>query len=384
MMKIGIITYWRGTSNYGMLAQHWALQTVLKKIGHNPFLIRYFPDFNNGVLKRWIKEYEIADYVRALLAMLKGDISLITRKVHDNRRGFSSFRKKNIRLSKRKYYSLNALQINPPKADVYITGSDQVWSQLLSDKENEVYFLNFGSEKTRRVSYAPSFSMQSYPADLENKLKDNLSRFNSISCREYSGVKICKDLGINEAVKVLDPTFLLNKEDYLDLIGSRNNLQPSNPYIFIYSLNIKEPEEIRWKELYDFSSNKEFIVTPADGYTVGKEIFGDLVRYSYCTLEEWLSNIFYSSLVVTPSFHGIALSIILEKDFVYTPLAGKRSQGNNRILDLLNDMNLGNRILNSNRSYLDVVSNSIDWDIVRKRLDVEKSNSLNFLKNSIL
>lgn len=380
-MKIGIVTYWRGTSNYGQIIQHWALQCTLKKMGHYPYLIRYYPGFNHGILKRWLKEYKVVDYVRAICSLVKGNSMPFKRVIHDNKRAFDKFRNENLAVSKHKYYRLTDLQVLPPSADAYIVGSDQVWSQLLSNKENEVYFLNFGSHDTLRIAYAPSFSMNEYPETLLPELCNNLSRFDSVSCREYSGVDICRKAKCLKAKKVIDPTFLVKKVDYIGLIKQAKNKH--DDYVYIYSLNISEPNEIRWNELKHELGGKHVVVTPADGYIVGAESFGSEVEYSYGTVQEWLSNIYHSSLVVTPSFHGVAISILLEKDFVYVPLAGAYSKGNNRIFDLLNDLDLIDRVLLKNKQYKEIINNSVNWQLVNEKLSVLRNASLEFLNNSL-
>lgn len=381
-MKIGITTYWRGTSNYGQIVQHWALQRILEKMGHQPYLIRFYPGFNHGILKKWLKEYKVVDYVRAFLALLKGNNKVIKRELHDKERAFEKFRKEYLRVSTRKYYRIADLQACPPCADAYITGSDQVWSQLLSNRENEVYYLNFGSQDTLRIAYAPSFSMEEYPKDLHSNLHNNLARFDNVSCREYSGVKICKKAGYSNAKKVLDPTFLVKKDDYLELIKQVDN-KSGKKYVFIYSLNISSPKEIRWDELKQVQKEKQIIVTPSDGYFTGDELFGTEVEYSYGTIQEWLAKIYYSSLVVTPSFHGVALAIILEKDFIYTPLKGVCAKGNNRIFDLLTDLDLTDRILSEERRYEEIINCPINWQRVNEKLNVLRNDSLAFLTNSL-
>lgn len=382
-MKIGITTYWRGTSNYGQIVQHWALQRTLVKMGHQPYLIRFYPGFNHGLLKRWLKEYKVVDYARAFLSLMKGNSKLLKREMHDRKRAFSKFRKENLYVSKRKYYRLADLQHCPPYADAYITGSDQIWSQLLSNRENEVYYLNFGLQDSLRIAYAPSFSMNEYPEDLLPNLCNNLCRFNSISCREYSGVDICHKAGFSRAKKVLDPTFLGGKEGYMELIKQAGNKYVKD-YVFIYSLNISDPKEIHWDELKKICKDKQVVVTPSNGYFAGDELFGNEVEYSYGTIQEWLANIYYSSLVVTPSFHGVTLAIILEKAFVYTPLKGAYANGNNRILDLLTDLDLVDRMLSDGKRYAEVISQPIDWSHVEERLEVLRNESLDFLKNSLV
>lgn len=108
--------------------------------------------------------------------------------------------------------------MNPPNAELYIVGSDQVWAQILNNRNNRAFFLDFGKSETKRLAYAPSFVVNEYPTAYREDLKQLLKRFNAVSVREYSRVDICKSVGI-EATKVLDPTFLLERKDYLSLIS---------------------------------------------------------------------------------------------------------------------------------------------------------------------
>ena len=193
----------------------------------------------------------------------------------------------------------------------------------------------------RSIIAAPSFVVKEYPKEYQKELKDLLQRFNAVSCREHSGVNICKSLGI-DATKVIDPTLLLNKGKYLELIGKPIT---KKELVFIYSLNISSSDQICWNELKEYASNNGLSVkvTPSQGYFSADELFGDEVEYSYATPKEWLQTIAESRLVVTPSFHGVVLSIIMETPFVYVPLGGQYASGNSRITDLLKDLKLENR-----------------------------------------
>ena len=371
-MKIGVITFWSGNSNYGMMLQCWALQQTLKSLGHQPYVIRY-----QSVIKR--------SFCRTLLSNIKKNLHHILNYkyyIHNRNRDFTKFRQEHLSFSKDEYHTLIDLRKNPPAADCYITGSDQVWAQLLSDDRNRVYFLDFGSSSTKRVAYAPSFAMQDYPSMLKEKLKSCLLNFDSISVREYDGVNICKSIGI-EACKVVDPTLLLNKEKYLSLISNMPSI--TSKYIYIYSLNVRIPEDIRWNEIQNMAITNHYdvIVTPSDGYFIGQEIYGKHVLYSYDTIQNWLNHIYQSTLVVTPSFHGIVLSIILQKDFVYVPLKGKYAKGNNRVIDLLQELDLMYRMVSDEDTIENCSSKEINWTHVQKKLDHLKNFSYNFLKQSL-
>lgn len=383
-MKIGVMTFWNGNSNYGQILQCWALQQHLKRMGHEPYVIRFIPSRYISPLKAFLKKVLFVECIKVLRERLTNKDAYRIRMNNlekDKIRDFESFRNEHLQLSERVYKNINDIQKNPPSADAYIVGSDQVWAQMLDSRNSRAFFLDFGRPETKRIAYAPSFVVKEYPKEYHGVLKGLLQKFDAVSCREYSGVDICKSLGVN-AEKVLDPTFLLDKEQYLGLIGESIDKKDQ---IFIYSLNISSSEQIRWNELKAFASecNLAFKITPSQGYFAADELFGDEVEYLYATPKEWLKTIAESRLVVTPSFHGIVLSIILGTPFVYVPLDGAFASGNNRILDLLKDFDLTHRILDNTASYHEIFDSTIDWSKVTKRLEEQVYSSKSYLLKSL-
>lgn len=383
-MKIGVMTFWNGNSNYGQILQCWALQRYLKENGHEPYVIRFIPSNYIPPLKAFLKKALFIENIKILREFLFDRPAYNTRirnKEKDKIRDFATFRRDNLQMSERVYRNLTEIQKNPPIAEAYVVGSDQVWAQMLSSRNSRAFYLDFGSSQIKRIAYAPSFVVKEYPKEYQEELKVLLNRFDAVSCREYSGVDICKLLGI-EATKVVDPTLLLDKTQYLELID-----EPvvKKEQIFIYSLNISSVEQIRWNELKAFASkdNLAVKVTPSQGYFAADELFGDEVEYLYATPKEWLKAIAESRLVVTPSFHGIVLSIILGTPFVYVPLAGQYASGNSRITDLLKDLGLEDRILGSNIDYATIANQSIDWDNVYSKLANMRHSSMKYIHNSL-
>lgn len=387
-MRIGIITFWRSEDNYGQQLQCWALQQVLVEMGHTPFLIRYVEKCCSEKRKmlfflrllKYFLIYPVVQYVIWKKKDSKRKRLVWVNKGKNIKRCFEEFRESHLYYSDKIYYGLNDLQNAPPIADVYICGSDQVWGNILQFNNDEYtsYFLNFGSSSIKRIAYAASYGMISYPKDKKNLLREQLSRFDTISCREKAGVSICNSVGI-KASHVLDPTLLLSSFQYETKLKICNSNY--NNYIYVYSLNICQPSDMNWNDLRSFAlrNNKEVIVTPSTGYYVAEEIF-DNVNYLYATIPEWVSLIKYCSLFVASSFHGIVFSILFHRPFVYVPVRGKYSIGNNRVLELLDELHLNSCILNANFSYQWV---NIDWDEVDAILEKRKILSLSFLKNSI-
>ena len=379
-MKIGIVTFWTSNGNYGQLLQCWALQQQLIKMGHEPFLIRFknSKKTKRHIIIRVLKVFLIYPVVNKIIKEYK--VKQVSKK--NQLRNFDAFREKFIIQSDLLYNSIDGLRVNPPLADCYMTGSDQGWAQLINNENNKAYFLDFGDPKLKRVSYAPSFAMGKYPNDLKSELKKLLLGYNSISVREKSGVMICKDLGII-AKHVLDPTMLLSKKEYLDLLKIK---EKSDSTLFIYSLNLKNKEDMRWKELEEYTSkrNLKTIVTVGEGLTPANEVFGKDANYDYPTIEKWIANINNADAVVTSSFHGLVFSIIMETSFVFIPYKGDRERFNDRIYDLLSAVGMEDRILTENRSYKSILSSKIEWGYVRKKLDAKRKDSIDFLYNSLI
>lgn len=382
-MRIGVITLWWSDDNYGQQLQCWALQQQLKEMGHTPFLIRYRPTYQAKLVKKVIKRLPLYSNLRSFFISkeeknyekLMADL----KKKNDNRH-FEHFRKENIQVSEREYHSLSELRQNPPEADCYITGSDQVWAYLLNTEENTAFYLNFGKRSIKRISYAPSFSYDEYPKDLKLQLAKQLKNFDAISVREINGVKICKEVGF-EARQVLDPTLLLDCKSYHEI---EEEIRTESPYIYIYSINIEEPGQIQWEQLKTFAKQMQYdvYVTPASGYFPGLELF-DGVQYKYATIPQWLSYIKNAELVVTTSFHGVVFSIINHKNFVYFPLDGAYGRGNNRVLSLLEYLGLEKCIWQKNCRFSDYMNISIDWTKVDALLYERKKRSAEFLQYNL-
>lgn len=387
-MKIGIITLWQSSDNYGQQLQCWALQQALLKLGHEPYLIRYDIDgrINNTKKPLWkkiLKIFLLYPLVKKIIRIKKDkdEKELISYNATKNKeRRFEEFRNEHILQSDMVYKSLNELRDNPPQADAYIVGSDQVWAHLLSNYENRAMFLDFGDARVKRIAYAPSFSMQQYPIELRQELVDNLSRFNSLSVREKSGGNICKKHGFDVSV-VVDPTMLLSKEDYNVLQSNEKNTK----YLFLYYLNISNPEDIEWNELKRIAHKEglKVIATPASGYFPGRELF-DGVEYQYATIAQWIHLIESADIVVTTSFHGVVFCILHHTPFIYFPLSGKYSRGNNRIADLCHDLSLSGQIWHQNASLEEMMNNDINWDEVDMNLNNMRNVSQIFLYNSLI
>ena len=383
-MKIGVTTFWETIDNYGQLIQCWALQQYLRNQGYEPYLIRYSlkrPKKNkvkriNAFVKKCIANFL---YATGLIKMLQLQNKLQTwTNIDLHKRHLQDFRERHI-VGSRIYHSLDELKAEPPEGDVYITGSDQVWNYFMDKEHLPVYFLQFGNDQTKRISYAASIGHADFPKELQPEVKQYLDKFDAISIRETSAVPVLKQMGY-DVVSVLDPTMLLQAEDYSCLIKNEH----SKEGVFIYSMNYDSRESIPFDAIKQYAKNKKMpiVVTPGTGWVYASELF-EGVEYNYATLPQWISNISKAQLVVTASFHGIVFSILFHRPFIYTPLEGLFSDANNRVLDLLSLLGLEQRVVTDETSFEKAIGFDIDWNIIEERLKTQKKLSARFLQMSI-
>lgn len=385
-MKIGIITFWESQDNYGQLLQCWALQQLLKKMGHEPFLIRYSP-IKQKTSPEWTKLWKaflIYPILRKLIRKLKEvqEIRMANAIEQKNaQRKFDDFRKQYIIVSDKVYHGLADIKENPPVADCYICGSDQVWSKPLTNDENQAFYLNFGKKNRIRIAYAASFGRDVYPVEQKDRLHDMLVKFDAISVREKSGIDICANVGI-KAVNVLDPTLLLPKEDYHKIMEMPKT---NGKYFYTYSINVTSSRDICWKELseYAYQAGLLSISTTSSGYFPGREICPN-TQYVYATIPQWLGYINHAEFMATTSFHGIAFCLILHKNFIYFPLKGKYAGGNSRVVSLLESLGLHEKIFNHTISVKQCIEHPIDWDFIELKLHDRRDMSYDFLNSGLL
>lgn len=348
-MKIALLTIWR-EKNYGAELQAYATIKVLQQLGHDVEMI----------------DIRLSDCSHL---NWKGHIGRFISQLGPSHKKFCSFWEKHIPTTRR-YKSIKELQVNPPKADIYIVGSDQVWNPEITKEFATLYFLNFGDKKVKRISYASSFGTDKWNfPNLKEEVKNLLNRFNHVTCREDSGVRILEEEFGVIADHVIDPTLLL--ENYSDLIGQateRNILVyyplTTDSELEAYSLNLA-------KELNLKAVNNKFSTTVL-GFAEWKRV----------SIAEWVKNIAEAKFVVTRSFHGMVFSILHKRQFAV--LAGKHGRST-RLTSLLRILGIEDRFFNSIEEMNDAKpwEKEIDYTNVYPKLMEIRKQSINVLKKNI-
>lgn len=347
-LKIGTITFHWAT-NYGAVLQAYALQTFLKSNSIDTEIIDYIPQ----------------DRERRLHNYRKNDLLSYTKE-----NNLEIFRRNHLLLSDHSFSNSKQLHNSDYSYDCVITGSDQVWNQsFICYAEGHFhfkpvlsYYLDFLPENVRKIAFAVSFGTEQLKTKVEKYTLPELQQFKAIGVRENSGKELLKRIGVSSEV-VLDPTFLLDPKYYIELIGTEHT-EPLDNHIFSYILHGDELA----RNVSDMVTNK----LSCD------------VRYDDgCTLQQWLRNIKTSAFVVTNSFHGMALSIILHKEFIVNVIKG--SNMNDRIYTLLEKIGLSDRIVDncSDEQITHIINTHVDWKYVDNRIAQLQSQSRDFLLSNI-
>jgi len=358
-MKIGIITFHWAT-NYGAVLQAYALKTFLARQGYDVIIINYVP---TSYEKKFINCFFTKDPRRMVTNFLE----------YYKEKKIKTFRSKYLTLT-RKYQSFQELQSDPPECDVYICGSDQVWNPYFTargeGKPTLSYFLDFGSEKIKRIAYAVSFGCTEYPKEIKRIVIPVLGKFNAISVREETGREIVRQMGFSDACRVPDPTLLLSNEDYDSVCDATTCDQVE--YNFFYIIQQKQYEILKIAEYFRSHLAEDVVST----LSFGNAIMG---------VEKWVQFTRNAKFIVTNSFHGVVLSVIYHKPFIVVLVEGALSGMNDRIITLLENLGLQDRQMYyfDHRKINRILSTTIDWTLVDENIQLLRKEAVIFLKSNI-
>lgn len=210
--------------------------------------------------------------------------------------------------------------------------------------------------------------------------KSVLESLDAVSLREANAVEYCHSIGMERVKLVLDPTLLAHAEIYEPFLSANNE----QPYLFLYYLNVDRAEELAWSQLqlYMQEHGLQLKSVSSSGYLPAMDLIPNHQNL-LLTIPEWLSAIHNSQAVVTTSFHGVALSIVLHRPFVALLLNNAYSGGNVRITSLLKDLGLENRILTVVTTISEIMDKPIDWEDVEARLNEKRKASAKFLQDAL-
>lgn len=367
-MKASIITL-HTVNSFGSVLQTYATQKVFQKLGLEVEFVDYWRECNSEkyYLDKFLEGPKMLTYQKYWDHFLLRDLTRLPLRfmMKRTRRPMRKFINKYINLSPRSYNSSDELDENPPLADIYVTGSDQVWNSIHNQGIEYPYFLTFAPQNKLRIAYASSIGRETLDKEEKKEMVNLLERFQYISVREQSAVNLLKEMGVKSKL-VLDPTLMLTKEEWLEIASSKLD---DKPYLLIFQLN-------KNKMMDDYAiklarNNEWNIVRISPSITAklkGKE---HIVWPDVGALLSYFNN---SACILTDSFHATAFAINFSRNFLVV-LPPRFSTRLTSILDLFG---LESRIITDFQDF-DKVNRDIDYAAIQKDLQRKREENLGYL-----
>ena len=320
-MKIGIITY-HSAHNYGAVLQAFALQEYLQKQGHDVQIINYkIKEIENFYRLIKFKKSKHKSINVAKKTIKKVKLHLFERQKLTRKKKFDDFinNKMNLTIPCKTLAELRNANFD---FDLMIAGSDQIWNRKHTKGLKPAYFLDFGKKDAKRISYAASIGEDFISEDDELVFQRYLKNLDMISVREHKAIELIQHLTPKKIEEVVDPSQLLEKEDYEKII---EHPKIKGDYILVHKMG--NPEEII-KVAKRVSEELNLPIV----HNMDKGTFkNELVLSKYMSPGEFLGCIADAKFVITSSFHATSFSLIYGKPFITMPFVGRAS----RMINLL-------------------------------------------------
>ena len=367
-MKIALITIHNATS-YGAVLQTFATYKILSQYGEVE-IINYFNPHLPGQSNLIRFDPSIGGIRRAIHDILRlKDRNKVIKK-------FKKFIKDNMNLSKLvTQQDIKNGAINN-YFDVYVCGSDQVWNPRIVSKDGQldpIYFLSFANKTAKKLSYASSMGGHYLTDSEQEQVKDLLKDFTTISVRESDTQEVLSQLLKREVFHVLDPTLLLSKEEWFEVLEiDKNYRSQKEEYILVYML----PKVPLMKKVVKFFVKKfgDKVVTMDQS---SKPFIKTDVHIRDAGPIEFIELFANAKFVITNSFHGVCFSINFKKPFVAV------SGGGNRVESLLNLFGLKERIIHDEKN-IHKLSTDLNYEFLENQLQDERAKSVKVLSSSIV
>ena len=368
MRRVSIITI-IDNNNFGTFLQAFALCKKVEQLGAKPELVDYCRPHMS-----W--KYSVRDIFQTIRNPLRIISRLLTLwkscKIHQKDRKF-------IRcfLSTSPCESIADIK-RTISADIYMTGSDQVWNSIHNKGLDKAFYLDYAPQGAPRVAYAASIGMPQFQEYEKEETKALLEKYNMITLREQSSIELLSDLGLDKCKlhAVLDPSLLLNKEEW-----KRQMILPrlhKEKYLLVYSVETKEQNRVIECVAEKIAKERNLkIVGVYYGGAYGRMKCCDY-NHHYATPDVFLSLMYYADYVVVSSFHGTAFSVNFNKEFITV----MPDRFNSRVLNLLTKINATDRIVKTADCDLNSVK-PLDYEHINEILCKEREDSVSLLKQMI-
>lgn len=364
--KIGIMSLYYKNLNMGGALQAYALTYVISKLGGNVEQISfdYRRYYNTGLSRKFNR-------VKMKLASL-----IKNRRFRARNRNFEKFMDQ-IPHSK---YCSDVGKYNK-SYDAIVVGSDQVWGEWLPIEALKQYLLYSDKYIGKKYSYAASIGSDTLSGKNELLYADALSKFATVSVREYGACELLRKIGIPATVNV-DPTVLLSAEEW-DKVAKK--VEKPEKYIFCYFLGAEKAYRASAEELAKTLGLPIITIPYArhhkdEGYEQG---FGDYQDYKSGPAE-FIDLIKNAELVITDSFHATVFASKYHVNFyALARIINGDASSNGRLVDYLSLVNMKNRYVTPEELSKKSCEIGIDYSDFDAKIQIHIKNGLEYLKSIV-
>ena len=359
-MKIDLITL-NAVKNYGSVLQALATQKFFESFNCNVTVINYIRKdiTDENILKTWCGN----NFIKKMI---------LYPTIKKQKKIFNSFNENHLNLTQKKYTYLEEFNKYDLNADMYCTGSDQVWNSEWNQGIELPLYLSFVTDDKYKFAFSASFGQTTLSDNEVKETEKYIQKYKYISCRENSGVEILKkQYKYKNANQIIDPTLIMNNNFWKKYASKR---LIDNDYILIYNLNRSKSFDDYAKKLSKLTGLKLVrLCTRYDQfYRVGKSIF-------IPDISEFISLINNATYVLTDSFHATAFSINMHTE----PICVLPSNFGNRIESFLKLMNIENRKIQNYNDFSQIESH-IDFFQTEKILNRERLKAKKFFEHILM
>ena len=323
-MKTYIITF-QSAKNFGAVLQAYALQKYISETFGDVQVI----DYRNPKIE---KSYSFPSVKEIFKNPKNSAFRLMQSSLYRGKfKKIDIFIKNNMRLTPP--CDSNSIKETTADGDVFITGSDQVWNYMITDRDDN-YYLSFAKDK-KTCSYAASFGVGEIPSNYTQYYRSALKNIKHISVREVQGIEILTKLGFDKAHVLCDPTLLLERSSWDEMCKS---VKVNGKYILVYKITVAD-KLLAFAKRLSQKTGLPIIYIPND---LKSGVIGSL-RLNV-GVDEWLGYIKNAEYIVTNSFHGTVFSIMYGKKF-FSEVSQKVNPSTSRLLTLLKMFRMEERII---------------------------------------
>lgn len=383
MQKVGIITHYYGSRNYGGVLQAYALCRVLKELGYESEQISYRitpsaplrtgAPAKRGFLEKLLDTQHLRRYFNIKVAT-----PLLQPKLAQRAQAFAAFREQAIPHSDT-VYTAETVAACTKDYTSFITGSDQVWNP---DSYDPAYMLSFVPAGRTKLSYAASLSVPVLSNEAQSQYRTDLADYTAISVREQDAVNLLKELAPVPVEWVLDPTMLLSQAQWDEIAPPREVRQP---YLFAYFLG-EDPAQRAAVTAFARKRGLKIVTLPhlMGVYRGCDRTFGQDRRYDVSPAA-FVSLIKHAEYVVTDSFHAMAFSNLYQKEYFVFQRSGHAAMST-RIQTLAKLFGSEDHFCDTaekvNAAYMEQLK-PIDYTETSGDFEMMQKKSLAFLRNAL-